>query len=271
LDHSNDARGIGRRAVLMGGAQLATAAAALSAAPAMAAAAKVGQDDPLFKCTEFVKRKASLTPEDFHRHWTEVLAPMIRQMPGLVRMSFNVVDRSLAKDALYDAAIQTWYRDEAAYKAAFGPRNQPLLGRIIADGKLFMEPDYLGMFTHEVVIRADTPGAPPPLAKRIGLVGRAPDMSQQDFFQIWRDEQAIAVNDQFGLQRYILNMVRGDRYASAQWDGYAELAWTDWAAQKDASKTASKVGGVAGQLLLQPPPSAVHRGRRDHPWLRAAP
>jgi uncharacterized protein (TIGR02118 family) len=237
-----------RRAVL-GGAVSALTLSATGAAPALAAATapaggsgEPGVETPLFKVTEFVIKRPELSKEAFIQHWRETRAPMIRALPGLVKVNFYAVDKSpeanlWPSDLPYDAAIQTYYKDEDAYHRALDADPQ-LTGRLYADAEKWMQGDFLGMFTREVVLHDLAPGAPPPATRRIGMAYRLHDVPQSDFFQLWRGKIArdiIALNLP-KLRYYALNLVRRDQFPSSRWDGYLELAWDNLEDMKAAAE-----------------------------------
>jgi hypothetical protein len=237
-----------RRAVL-GGAVGALTLSATGAAPALAAATapaggsgEPGVETPLFKVTEFVIKRPELSKEAFIQHWRETRAPMIRALPGLVKVNFYAVDKSLdanmgvVKDIPYDAAIQTYYKDEDAYHRAFDADPQ-LTGRLRADAEKWIRDEFKGMFTRELVFRDLAPGAPPPTARRMGLTSRGNSLSLAEFFRTWR-EMGVGVSNLPKLRYYALNLVRQDQYSSSRWDGYAELAWDNLADLKAAAGVA---------------------------------
>jgi uncharacterized protein (TIGR02118 family) len=218
-----------RRSALVGAAGLVSLAATADAAP-------LGTLAPWFKVTEFVTRADGLTSAQFVEHWRTVRAPLIKALPGLMRAVFNPVDRALSPEVRYDAAIQLWFKDAAAYRACFDGAHAEVIEALAKDAPKFMRPDFLGLYTREDIVRSPRPGAPRPKAKRIGLVGRQPGMDQQAFFAAWRDKHARDVDPQFGLQGYKLNLLDRERFPDMPYDGYAELWWTDWPTQKQASR-----------------------------------
>ena len=215
-----------RRAVLAGAAGL------LAAGPA---AAKVGVDLPQFKCTEFIRRGAGLTREQFADHWRQVRAPLVRQLPGLKKLAFNLIDEAHSPHASYDGTVELWFDSAAAYDAAFNGVHGDLSEQLIADAKTFMQPDFMGLFTHEVVIRELQAGMAPKV-KRMGLVRRRADLSRSAFIKTWRDDHAALANMGYGIQRYVLNIIDRDRMPDCPWDGYAEFWWPDWATVDEGAR-----------------------------------
>jgi uncharacterized protein (TIGR02118 family) len=196
----------------------------------------LGKLSPWFKSTEFVFKADGLSSAQFVEHWRTVRAPLVKALPGLLRAVFNPVDKTLSPEVRYDAVVQLWFKDAAAYRACFNGAHAEVIEALAKDAPKFMQPDFLGMYVREDIVRAPAPGAPRPKAKRIGLVGRHPGTDQAAFFQAWRDKHAREVDPQYGLQAYKLNLIDRERFPDSPYDGYAELWWTDWAAHKEASR-----------------------------------
>ena len=215
---------------LLGGALVVASAVALPAQ------AKVGKDLAGFKCTEFIRRGPGLSREQFADHWRAVRGPLVRQLPGLTKLAFNVTDEAHTPNAPYDGAVEYWFADAAAYDHAFNGANDGLSEKLTADAKLFMQPDFLGMFTHEVEIHPLKPGIPAPKFKRMGLVRRTADVSRADFMAGWREKHSLLADLGYGIQRYVLNLIERDRMPDCPWDGYAEFWWESWADMERASR-----------------------------------
>jgi hypothetical protein len=232
-----------RRALLRGAGTMLGGSVLLSShADAAAVVANVA---PHFKCTEFIRRRPGLELAAMIRHWREVRAPLLRDLPGLARFTFNIVDPQRSPNT-YDGAIEMWFGSAGAYDANLVGARAEMLHRLGEDAKQWMHPEFLAMFTRETVIRA-LPRAVQPKAKRLGLVGRPSGMTPEEYLRRWRDEHAPQVDRQPGLQRYTLNFIEGPRSPSSPWDGYAELSWTDWAAFEEASRQIKMRNEVANR------------------------
>jgi uncharacterized protein (TIGR02118 family) len=236
-----DSGGISRRALLSGGAGLFALPSAASLAAIQTtkpASPRIGKLSPHFKCTEFVRRRAGLSVDAMIKHWREIRAPLLRQIPGLVKFTFNTVDPRRSPDT-YDAAVELWFEDAAAYDAAFTGERAELTHRLSEDAKLWMQSDFLGLFTRETIIRELPPQARRPGAKRLGLIGRPPGTTPEEYLRAWRDDHAPEVDRQQGLVRYTLNSAER-RLPSSAWDGYAELSWTDWDTFEESARVIRK-------------------------------
>jgi uncharacterized protein (TIGR02118 family) len=230
------------RRTLLGAA--ASVPVALAATTAMAEAGNAASS---FKCTQFMRRAAGLRPEAMLDHWQRHRAPLVRQLAGLTGLTFNTVDRSRSPDAPYDAVLEMWFASAAAYAHAVNIADPDLTEALAADRPSFMQSEFMGVFTREVIVRPVPPQAKRARAKRIGLVGRQPGMSREQFFKDWVERHAPEADRQPGLEGYVLNLLEQDRLFDSPWDGYAELWWTDWAAFEEGSRAIrSSVGARLG-------------------------
>jgi hypothetical protein len=195
---------------------------------AACASARRAQMSTPFKCTTFIRRARTLAPAAFLPMWRERRAPMLQRLPGLTGLVFNLVDHVRSPETTYDAAVEHWFESEAAYAQAVNDAPAEITSALAANAADFMQPQVTTLFTREVSIRAQPPGRAASRAKRIGLVGRRPEMPQTQFFHDWVEEHAPPVDRQPGLERYVLNLLTRDRELDMPWDGYAELWWTDW-------------------------------------------
>jgi len=212
--------------------------AALTASMVSARPARAETDSPpagLFKCTEFVRRARGSTPDAFLAHWLNKRAPLLLDLKGLRGLSFNRVIPDRSPDAAYDGVIEMRFADEAAYREAFGQADDKAIAALAEDWPRFATGDPMGLFTREHPVRV--PATPPGIAKRIGLVGRNPAMSEQRFFHEWQTVHAPEAAEQPGLTGYVLNLRTGLRLPDLPWDGYAALWWADWPAFEAARQT----------------------------------
>ena len=204
----------------------------LGAIPTLAACASTGRAEvnAPFKCTTFIRRAPTIARSALLPMWRERRAPFLARLPGLRGLVFNLVDHERSRGTTYDAAIEHWFEDETAYARAVNDAPADVTSALAANATEFSQADIMTLFTREVSIRPQPEGRSAPLAKRIGLVGRRPEMSQARFFRDWVEDHAPPVDRQPGLERYVLNLLARDRELDLPWDGYAELWWTDWAA-----------------------------------------
>lgn len=70
----------------------------------------------MFKAVILLTRREGTTPEEFRAWWLETHAPLARQLPGLRRLVFNVVETD---GAPYDGVSELWFDSVEAFEAAY--------------------------------------------------------------------------------------------------------------------------------------------------------
>jgi hypothetical protein len=141
------------------------------------------------KRTDFIRLKGA-SKEEFRADVQSMQSTgwsLVAKAPGIAGLVLNLVDAKRSPRAPFDVMIENWFVDERAAANDAAPRD-------------------LSLYTREVTMRAPAPGSATPRAKRIGLVGRAPSMSQAQFFDDWEHVHAPPVLEQPHLERYVLNM-----------------------------------------------------------------
>jgi uncharacterized protein (TIGR02118 family) len=73
----------------------------------------------MFKMIILLKKKTSLTLEDFSKYWLETHAPLARKMPGLRRYVVNIVRRPPNREPEYDGVVELWFDNVESMKTAF--------------------------------------------------------------------------------------------------------------------------------------------------------
>jgi len=75
-----------------------------------------------------LRKKETMSHDDFVKHWTTVHAALCVKIPGLRRYSVNFVDRERFPKFGYDGFSELWFDNEADMHAAFAsPEGQTLL------------------------------------------------------------------------------------------------------------------------------------------------
>jgi len=67
-----------------------------------------------------LKKKSTLTDEEFANYWLKTHAPLAKQMPGLRKYVVNVVKRPPNREPEYHGVVELWFDDLASMKSAFG-------------------------------------------------------------------------------------------------------------------------------------------------------
>jgi uncharacterized protein (TIGR02118 family) len=76
------------------------------------------------KAIILLTRREGDTREDFRRWWLEEHAPLARQLPGLRKLVFNLVE----DDAPHDGVSELWFDSVADFEAAYASE----IGRRVA-------------------------------------------------------------------------------------------------------------------------------------------
>jgi uncharacterized protein (TIGR02118 family) len=75
-----------------------------------------------------VRRKSTLTHEQFLAHWLTTHAELCKKLPGLRRYSINLVNREKSPGFDYDGFSELWFDSLEAYEAAIAsPAGRTLL------------------------------------------------------------------------------------------------------------------------------------------------
>lgn len=94
------------------------------------------------KAVILLRRRPDASVEEFRRWWLDEHAPLARQLPGLRRLVFNVVD---GDDAPYDGVSELWFDSLDDFHAAYATE----LGRAVAADSLAHVSDRVRLFVDE--------------------------------------------------------------------------------------------------------------------------
>jgi uncharacterized protein (TIGR02118 family) len=73
----------------------------------------------MFKMMILLKKKPTLTDEEFVNYWLETHAPVAKKMPGLRKYVVNVVKRPPNREPDFHGVVELWFDDVASMKKAF--------------------------------------------------------------------------------------------------------------------------------------------------------
>jgi len=107
----------------------------------------------MIRRVSFIRRKAGLSPQQFHAHWTGRHARIVRELPGLRGLRFSRVDRCAPEAAAWDGVGETWFDSIADADRAFA--SEPFRAMLIEDRAKFIG-DAHSCYVEEPA------GAPPP-------------------------------------------------------------------------------------------------------------
>lgn len=83
----------------------------------------------MFKAVILLTRAEGASRADFREWWLERHAPLARQLPGLRRLVFNVVE---SEDGAYDGVSELWFDSREDFEAAYATE----IGRAVAADSL---------------------------------------------------------------------------------------------------------------------------------------
>ncbi len=83
----------------------------------------------MFKAIILLTRREDASHEDFRSWWLERHAPLARQLPGLRRLVFNLVEN---EDATCDGVSELWFDSHEAFDSAYASE----IGRRVAADSL---------------------------------------------------------------------------------------------------------------------------------------
>lgn len=83
----------------------------------------------MIKRIGLVRRKSSLTQEQFENHWLNTHAELCKKLPGLKRYCVNLIERDRFSELGFDGFSELWFDSEDALNAALKtPEGVTLLG-----------------------------------------------------------------------------------------------------------------------------------------------
>ncbi len=83
----------------------------------------------MFKAVILLTRREGASHEDFRSWWLERHAPLARQLPGLRRLVFNLVEN---EDTTCDGVSELWFDSREAFESAYASE----IGRRVAADSL---------------------------------------------------------------------------------------------------------------------------------------
>lgn len=93
----------------------------------------------MIKRIGLLRRKKSLSYDQFINHWLRTHAELAKQLPGLHRYCINVIEREKFPQLDYDGFSELWFESEEALNAAL---KSPQGVSLLADLQTFTEDVY---------------------------------------------------------------------------------------------------------------------------------
>jgi len=185
-----------------------------------------------------VKRKAGMSPADFHRYWKEVHAPTVKSVPEFMRHLRKYVQSHTVSDAVpgfpaaseYDGLAELWFDNlEEVGKAFHEPRYMEIIrpdeGKFadLAGSTLFV--------AEEIVMHSERATR----FKLVACVKPKAGMSSAEFHRYWKETHGPTVKSVPEFMRHLRKYVQshaisgsipGFPAAPSQFEGVADL-WFD--------------------------------------------
>lgn len=98
----------------------------------------------MFKAMIMLTRGADMTHEEFKAWWLGEHQPLARQLPGVQKIQFNVVEQD--ETAPCDGIAELWFESQEAFIAAYATE----IGKAVAADSMEHVSGRVRMFTEEV-------------------------------------------------------------------------------------------------------------------------
>jgi uncharacterized protein (TIGR02118 family) len=195
----------------------------------------------------WLNKRADWTTERFREHWRTEHAQLARQLPGLRGYVQNHVTDSEQRGIRFkrgpeqlDGFSQLWFDDDIGLASAF---DSPLSKKLIDDEEHFIGRLRITTMEPTTVV---TPPEHGRALKRMSILRRRADVSQEQFAHEWRAVHGPMVKRMPGILGYRQNLIRareapkGHVVDDKAWpvDGIVELWFEDTAAIDSAFSSA---------------------------------
>jgi uncharacterized protein (TIGR02118 family) len=191
----------------------------------------------MIKSFSFLVRRPEISREAFLRHWTEVHAPMCRDVPGLRGYVLCLPVQEHARDdvaalemAPFDGIAQLWFDDlEARARAGASPAGR----RWHADGASIIGGIRIFVTEEQVVLPVAGGDHRPPF-KALTVIQRRQDTTPEAFHHHWRVVHAAMAREVPALRGFVLSAMVEEQFRpdiapfpmAGPIDGFAE-SWFD--------------------------------------------
>ncbi len=100
----------------------------------------------MFKAMIMLTRRDDMTHEEFKAWWLGEHQPLVRQLPGVLKIRFNVIEQD--ETAPCDGIAELWFESQDAFAAAYATE----IGQAVAADSLAHLASRVRMFTEEVEV-----------------------------------------------------------------------------------------------------------------------
>ncbi len=181
----------------------------------------------MIKLVAFFKRKAGLSPEQFHQHWRTNHAELVVRQKGMRRYVQNhtLLGSYKRGEPDYDGVAEAWFDSTEAMRE-LAP--SPAYAAVRADEANFIDAASMGVVLTEEVVIVDGE-VPENALKWIGFIKKRPDVSVDFFRDYWREQHGPVAARIPGNRRYVQCHPRRGIYATGRrpvFDGIP-MSWFD--------------------------------------------
>ena len=174
-----------------------------------------------------IRKKPDWPAEKFNAYWGEQHGALARRAPGLREYWQNPVSDRLQRGIDhargpwdFDGFSQLWFDDVGQADHAF--KDSGMAAELIADEQYFLGGLHIVTVEQDVVIEPPAPQERARLLKRMSILKRRPDISEEDFRREWVRHRGM-VRRMPGICAYRQNAVIARERVKGQPCGYDEL------------------------------------------------
>jgi uncharacterized protein (TIGR02118 family) len=174
-----------------------------------------------------IRKKSDWSTEQFNAYWGDKHGALAKRAPGLRGYWQNPVTERLQRGIDFprgpwdfDGFSQLWFDDVGKANHAFN--DSELAAELIADEQRFLGNLHIVTAEQHVVIELPEPPARALLLKRMSVLKRRPDISEQDFRREWQVHGDL-VRKMPGVSAYRQNVVIARELVKGEPCGYEDL------------------------------------------------
>ena len=174
-----------------------------------------------------IRKKPDWSTEKFSEYWRDQHGALAKRAPGLRGYWQNPVTERLQRGIDFprgpldfDGFSQLWFDDVGKANHAFN--DSELAADLIADENYFLGDLHIVTAEQRVVIELPEPQARARLLKRMSILKRRPDISEEDFRREWKVHGDL-VRKMPGVSAYRQNVVIARELVKGEPCGYDDL------------------------------------------------
>jgi uncharacterized protein (TIGR02118 family) len=166
-----------------------------------------------------IRKKAEWSTEDFLEYWRDTHGPLAARAPNLREYWQNAVTQRVQHRGLapgpwdFDGFSQLWLDDVQQADHAF--KDSEFTAALIADEKRFLGGLHIITATQHLVVTLPEASKRGASLKRISILKRRPDITEDDFCREWKDHGDL-VRRMPGVSGYRRNVVIAREHTKGQ-------------------------------------------------------